>query len=91
MDDDEMWRDFERSDFADFIRPIVAEGPKVDLTFPEHLEFSLEQRAFVASLVSHVVEDVTYELSHKWATHMINILAAGNRRTPNEVEPAATD
>ena len=88
-DDDELWRDFERSDLADFIRPAGGEGPTVDLTFPEHLDFSLEQRAFVTSLVSHVVRDLTYELSHKWARHMIDILVAGEWQMPDVVEPAA--
>ncbi len=91
MDDDEIWRDLERSDLADFFRPLLKDAPTVDLTFPEDLDFSLEQRAFVAILVARVVEDVAYELSHKWATHMINILVAGDLPTSEDLEHAATD
>ena len=87
-DDDELWRDFERSDLADFIRPSGSTEPTVDLTFPEHLDFTPEQRAFVTRFVSHVVRDLTYELSHKWARHMIDILVAGEWRMPDDVDNA---
>ena len=86
-DDDELWRDFERSDLVDFMRSISAEGSTVDLTLPEYLGFSREQRLFISSLVAHVVEDLTYELSHKWARHMIDVLVAGEWQVPDDAEP----
>lgn len=90
MNDDELWRDFERSGLADFIRPIRAEGPTVDFTLPEHLDFTPEQRAFVTRMVSRVVRDLTYELSHKWARHMIDILIAGEWQSPDDAEPVTS-
>ena len=92
MNDEEMWRDFERSDVADFIRATLAEGPPGHLNFPDHLDFSVEQHAFIASLVSHVVHDLTYELSHKWTTHLINLLVVGEPQMPEDTEfPGAPD